>query len=121
MYKEITLKTPDGEKRTVPMLANAATPIRYKMVFGKDLLNSMMFTGGTDLDIEIIGRLAYLLNKQAIKADLAKLTEDDYIDWLEGFDSMAFIDSAQEIVGVYLGSRGNSSKAKKTVARQPEK
>lgn len=112
MYKEITLKTPNGEERTVPMLANAATPIRYKMMFGKDLMNATIFSGG-DLDLEIISRLAYILSKQAAKVDMSRLSDDDYIDWLEDFDSMAFVDSAQDIFSVYIGSRNNTSKAKK--------
>jgi len=112
MYKEITLKTPNGEERTVPMLANAATPIRYKMIFGKDLLNAALFSSG-DLDLEVVSRLAFLLSKQAAKADMSRVSEDDYIEWLEDFDSMAFVDGAQDIFAVYIGSRNNTSKAKK--------
>ena len=112
MYKEIKLQTPTGEERTVPMLANAATPIRYKMLFGKDLLNAMMFSGG-DIDIDILGRLAFVLSKQAAKANMSALSEDEYIEWLEDFDSMAFMNNAQEILSVYIGSQENASKAKK--------
>lgn len=112
MYKEIKLETPTGEERTVPMLANAATPIRYKMIFGKDLLKSAINSDG-DIDTEIISKLAYLMSKQSAKVDLRALNDDDYIGWLEDFDSMAFVENAKEIFNIYLSSKGNSSKQKK--------
>ena len=112
MYKEIMLETPNGDKRTVPMLANAATPIRYKMIFGKDMLKSVVGADG-DIDAEIISRLGYLMSKQAAKVDLSKLNDDEYITWLEDYDSMAFVNNAKEIFEVYLSSKGNTSKAKK--------
>lgn len=112
MYKEIKLNTPTGEVRTVPMLANAATPIRYKMIFGKDLLKSAINSDG-DIDTEIISKLAYLMSKQSAKVDLRMLNEDEYITWLEDFDSMAFVNNARDIFDVYLSSKGNTSKAKK--------
>lgn len=112
MYKELQLETPTGEIRTVPMLANAATPIRYKMIFGKDLLSSAITADG-DLDTEIVSKLAFLMSKQSAKVDLRALNEDEYIAWLEDFDSMAFVNNAREIFNVYMSSKGNSSKQKK--------
>lgn len=112
MYKELKLETPTGEERTIPMLANAATPIRYKMIFGKDLLKSAISDDG-ELDTEIVSRLGYLMNKQSAKIDLRTLNEEDYVSWLEDFDSMAFVENAKEIFNVYLSSKGNSSKSKK--------
>ena len=112
MYKEIKLSTPTGETRTVPMLANAATPIRYKMIFGKDLLRSAILDDG-EIDAEIVSKLAYLMSKQSAKVDLRTLNVEEYIAWLEDFDSMAFVNNAKEIFAVYMGSKGGSSKAKK--------
>lgn len=112
MYKEIKLNTPNGETRTVPMLANAATPIRYKMIFGKDLLHNVVSADG-EIDIEIVSRLAFLMSKQSAKVDLRALNEEEYIEWLEDFDSMAFVNNARDIFDVYLSSKGNTSKAKK--------
>jgi len=96
----------------VPMLANAATPIRYKMIFGKDLLRSAVDEDG-EIDAEIVSKLAYLMSKQSAKVDLRTLNTEEYIAWLEEFDSMAFVDHAKEIFAVYIGSKGGSSKAKK--------
>lgn len=112
MYKEIKLNTPNGETRTVPMLANAATPIRYKMIFGKDLLRSAISDDG-EIDAEIVSKLAYLMSKQSAKVDLRTLNVEEYIAWLEDYDSMAFVNNAEEIFAVYIGSKGGSSKAKK--------
>ena len=42
--------------------------------------------------------------KQAEKADMNKLTEDGFIEWLEGFGPMAFVNSAEDILAVYMDS-----------------
>ena len=33
-----------------------------------------------------------------------KLNEEDFISWLEGFSSMAFVDSAEDIINAYMDS-----------------
>lgn len=112
MYGEVVLKSPNGEKRTVPMVANAATLIRYKQLFNADLLSGMINAEG-NFDVDVVSKLAFVMAKQAAKADMKALNMNLYIEWLEEFDSMAFIENINEIVGIYSGSKGNSSKQKK--------
>lgn len=113
MYAEIKLNDARGEERTVPMLATASTPIRFKMLFGKDLMGGLMNATNGEYDIDIVSKLGFLMSQQAAKADLMELDNEKYIAWLDDFDSMAFIDHAQEVFSVYVRSRNNTSKAKK--------
>lgn len=110
MYKEITLKDPYGNKKKVPMLANAATPIRFKMLFHADILKGIIGSDG-EIDFNIVSKLAYLMNGQAL-GKVQTLNDDDYISWLEQFDSAAFMDNMMDIFGVYRESEENSSKPK---------
>lgn len=100
MFKTITI---DG--RELELSANAATPFRFKQVFKKDLFAIL---GNEDKaqneGVEAVTKLAYIMAKQAEKADMNKLNEDGFIEWLEGFGSMAFVESAEDILNVYMDS-----------------
>lgn len=118
MYAEIKLYSAKGDELTVPMLATASTPIRFKMLFGKDLMGGILTSNlsgdGFDLSVvEIVSQLAFLMAQQAAKADITTLDMNKYISWLDDFDSNAFIDNANEILNVYIKSRNNTSRAKK--------
>lgn len=119
MYGEIKLNDPKGEERTVPMLANAATLIRFKQLFHVDLLSGILDNHG-NFDADIISKLGYVMAMQSAKADMNTLNYDKYIEWLEDFDSFAFIEKAQEIFEIYARSKDNSSEAKKAVAQPQE-
>ena len=100
MFKTITI---DG--RELELSANAATPFRFKQVFKKDLFAIL---GNEDKaqneGVEAVTQLAYIMAKQAEKADMNKLNEDGFIEGLEGFGSMAFVESAEDILNVYMDS-----------------
>ncbi len=100
MFKTITI---DG--RELELSANAATPFRFKQVFKKDLFAIL---GNEDKaqneGVEAVTQLAFIMAKQAEKADMNKLNEDGFIEWLEGFGSMAFVESAEDILNVYMDS-----------------
>ena len=121
------LKTVQIGEKEVNLLANAATPIRYKMVFGEDVMvafnqiNEKMRDTGEILDIT--SQLAYIMNRQAecSKDELKALTKDTYIDWLEDFDSMAFVNASEVIINTYLGTTGTTSKSKNVASRQKGK
>ena len=124
MYKVIQLLDADGNMKDVPMLANAATPFRFKQVFGQDLLvlfqTSVSNNGAYDLDF--ISELAFIMAKQAKAkddgADLSKLNKEWMLDWLEQFDGFELLNNANEIIGVYLGNAEITSKEKKKVRKQ---
>ena len=41
MHRDIVLQMADGTEKSVPFVANGATALRYRMVFGKELMESI--------------------------------------------------------------------------------
>lgn len=41
MRREIVLQMADGEEKSIPFVANGATSLRFRMVFGKELMDSI--------------------------------------------------------------------------------
>ena len=100
MYKTVIV---DGKE--MGLSANAATPFRYKQVFKSDLFAVLGNEKRAEEEgAEVVTKLAYIMHRQAEKADMGKLNEDDFITWLEGFSAMAFVNSAEEIVNAYMDS-----------------
>lgn len=98
-----------GEKE-VELSANAATPFRFKQIFHKDIF--AVFSDEKRVEAEgfdAIAELTYVMAKQAEKADLTKLNESDFIEWLEGFEAMDFANSAEEILNAYMGNTVTSA------------
>lgn len=110
MYREIKVG-----KRTVPMLANGATPIRYRMTFKKDLINEFQKTEGNNYSIatDTVSELAFIMAKAAEKADMNKLNFEGYIEWLEQFEPFDLTEALEEIVDLYIGNIETSSEVKK--------
>lgn len=98
MFKKVII---DGKE--TELMANAATPFRYKQVFGRDLFSILGNEQKAETEgVEAVTELAYIMMKQAEKADMNKLTKDDFLTWLEGYGSMAFISAAEDIMNVYM-------------------
>lgn len=100
MFKTVTI---DGNE--MALAANAATPFRYKQVFKSDLFAVLgNEERAQEEGVEVVTKLAYIMHKQAEGADMGKLNEDGFIEWLEGFSAMAFINVADEILNAYMES-----------------
>lgn len=100
MYKKIMVNGTELE-----LSANAATPFRFKQTFHKDLL--AIFSNEKKAEeegLEVVSELAYIMNKQAEKADMSKLSFEDFIEWLEKFEPMAFVDASEDIINAYTES-----------------
>ena len=96
-------KTMEIGGKELELVANAATPFRFKQVFHKDLFSVLgNEERAAEEGVETITQLAYVMTKQAEKADMNKLSEDGFISWLEDFPPMAFVDSAEEILNAYM-------------------
>lgn len=105
MVKTITI---DG--REVKLAANAATPFRFRQMFKKDLLQILGNEEKAEAEgVETISELAFIMAKQAEGADISKMTENDFIAWLEEFGPMAFIEAAEEILGIYTEQEQTTS------------
>lgn len=100
MFKKLNI---DG--REIDFSANAATPFRYRQVFHKDLLSILGNEEKAQNEgVEAVTELAFIMAKQAEKADMGKLNEEVFFEWLEGFGSMAFVNNAEDILNIYMES-----------------
>ena len=110
-----------GEKE-VEMVSNGATPYRFKQIFHKDLLKFFADAVNGKADdgeaADMASRLGYVMAMQAAKADLTKLNEDTFIDWLEAFEANDVILAAEDIMGVYGRNMDQTSVAKKKGGRR---
>lgn len=111
MKKTITM-----EGRTLDLVANAATPLRYKMTFNEDLLTTLgeVKTAEETLpDVgETVAKLAYIMNKQN-EGTANEASFDNFLSWLEEFeDPMTFTLCASEIITFYMSNVKTSSKPK---------
>lgn len=100
---------------SVEMVANAATPFRFKNVFKKDLLK--IFSSDNEenvlLQMEAGQMLAFIMAKQAEKVDMNALTEENFYEWLEGFMSSDLYDCLDDFVNLWQESQKTSSTPKK--------
>lgn len=92
MYKVIVLND-----KKMELMSNAATPIRYKQIFRKDLLTEFTRLDGKSDDeklqaIDTIQQLAFVMNKQATasREEINRLNYDSFVEWLEDFEADAF-------------------------------
>ena len=105
MRKEITI----GDEN-VAVVANAATPFIYSKIFNDDLLRGMQKDPEDILRLE---RLTFVMKIQAeyptSELMAGGVTQDDFFEWLEGFEQMDMIDGANAAVSVYLSSKKGKS------------
>jgi len=113
MYREIKV----GEK-IVPMVANGATALRYRHVFGKDLIQELQQAqGDTSKGFNSLPELAYIMAKAAEakegKVNMSLLNEESFMEWLEQFDPMDVIMSAEAVINLYTGNAEANVEQKK--------
>lgn len=113
MFGKITIADKEYE-----MNANAATAIRYRGVFRKDLLAVMasldMESPDVSIATDLASEMAYIMNQSALKADMTRLSFEGYVEWLEEIeDPMAFTNCAVDVINFYLSSFDTTSEAKK--------
>lgn len=109
MYREI--KIGNG---TFPMSANGATPIRYRMVFGKDLISEFQqVESNYSIAIDTISELAFIMAQAGAKADMDMLNRNAYVEWLEQFEPFDITNAAEQIVDLYMGNVQTTSEVKK--------
>ena len=110
MYREIKI----GEV-SIPMKATAATALRYRHVFGQDLMTELQDSEeSTSLGIDTVQKLAFVMACAADpEKDMTKLNEEVYIEWLDKFEPLDLAMATQEIVDLYLGNTKGLSEVKK--------
>lgn len=110
-----TIKLNSGKE--LALTANAATPFRFKQLFGGDLLQLFQAAakaGEDNLEVaDTITQLAFIMSKQAEKADMSQLSMDEFYSWLEDFEPMDFAYASGDIINLYLETTQPSVEAKK--------
>ena len=102
MYGKVMI----GNKE-VEMLANAATPYRYQTIFKEDFFSRL--NGEVKFDLhDIWAKMGYVMAMQAQKADMSKLNMDTFLAWLEGFETSAVFNAANDIGDIYNGTQETS-------------
>lgn len=106
--------TVDGKE--MRMVANGATPLVYRTLFGRDVFDDLQnaIQGDQLRDVSSIERLAYVLGRQGESIDKDTSIEE----WLETIDDpMALIMAAGDIMTLWVGNRQTTSVAKKKSGR----
>lgn len=117
MFKVVRI----GDK-DVEMLANAASPYRFKQIFREDFLKRAIETNGNEAEsVDLFVKMGFIMAKQAEKADFAKLNEDSFFIWLEDFEPSDVQMAAGEIANIYAGNAETKSTPKEKADRQSEK
>lgn len=124
MYREIEMMLSNGTTISMPFKGNAATPIRLKQVFHRDLwklIGELDSTGDSALfeNMDIVSELAYIMHCQGAGIDMTKINFDSYVQWLDTLDGGAIFENVTEIIQLYIDTSRSSSKAKKANALPP--
>lgn len=102
-------------KKEVPMLSMASVDLYFKNIFHEDpvVIQTNMETGDA---IGFYQRMGFVMAKFAEikeRKEMLKLTEDAYIDWLDGFERNDLLQALEYIQQTYDGQQVTYSDAKK--------
>ena len=109
MFGKITIGKTDTE-----MVANAATPYWFNQIFKEDFFvkSQSVQDGNEGLAVDLFSKVGYIMMKQVEKADMRKLNNDTFIEWLSEFEPMDMALAAADIAQLYTGQTKGTAKAK---------
>lgn len=120
MFTKINMTMADGSQKEFEFLANGMTQYRYKQLTKRELMrdisklvNASDLTVGEDAEFTCIDKLAYIMNMSATKADMSKISEETFFDWIEQFDSSNSLNIWVDIINAYYGTKESTSEPKK--------
>lgn len=96
-------------QREVEMAANAASPYVYKLIFREDFL---LQTQQKEVSPDIFEKMGFVMAKQAEAGtleELRKLTEEDFYEWLSGFEAMDLLEATAQIMDLYAKNEEKTS------------
>ena len=100
----------------VGMLATAASPILYKRVFHKDFFKALNSAQKDESEgVSLFEEMGFIMAMQDCKSveELSKLTEDNYIEWLNQFGAEEMLLAVSDIAQIYRGQEVTNSAPKK--------
>jgi len=110
MYAEIKI----GDK-VVPMLAMASIDVYYKEIFREDPVK-LQLAGDESGLVEFVQRMGFVMAKFAElknRAEMKKLNEDAFLDWLDQFERTDYLAALPDIRMTYEGQKIPTSTEKK--------
>lgn len=112
-------------KFDVELRADGATPFLYKQAFKKDLIkifSEAFNTGDVGIAGDIGPELGFVMAQQAASPDPlhVDLSQGTFFNWLAQFEPMDLINSAMDIINIYLSTYETDSTAKKKDEHQTE-
>ena len=124
MYQVIKI----GDKN-VPMLSMASVDIYYRQVFKKDAIKLQASKDFDEGDaVNFLMEMGFIMAKfaefmgtdPAARRKMAALNEDNFIEWLEGFERDQYLSALPDIRAVYEGQQVTESESKKNEGRPNE-
>ena len=113
MRKEIVISG-----KTMVFEATAMTDHMADHIFNINVSYAIQHADGNEDKLpDLIRKLAFVMNKRAVLGGWRKvesLTEEDFFDWLDEFDSYELEKHAQEIAGLYAQNKQTSVSPKNT-------
>lgn len=88
----------------VDMLATASTPYRLKQIFGIDyfqLVNKMDKQPDPIALTDLYIKLGFVMAKQAENADMSKINEASFYEWLDQFEPLEVALAATDISEIF--------------------
>ena len=120
MYTKILMSMADESQKEFEFVSNGMTQYRFRQLTGQDLMKSIsklinkdLESIGDDADFSCIDKLAYIMNMSATKADMSKINQDTFFEWIEQFDSSNSIKIYSDIINAYFGTKKSTSEPKK--------
>lgn len=119
MFKTLTMTMADGTEKDFDFVSNGMTQYRYRQLTGRDLMKDVTKLINDrqqlsdDADFSVSDKLAYLMNMSAIKADMNKINDETFYEWIEQFDSSNSINIMGDIISIYFGTKKSTSEPKK--------
>ena len=100
---------------TVPMAADAFTPIHFHSVFKEDLFKLTDNFGADEFGADtylLYGKLAFILAKRAEGAKMSALTPEEFEDWFSGFEFVDMTEAIFDVADLYAASKKGTSSPK---------
>ena len=119
MFAKINMTMADGSEKEFEFISNGMTQYRYRQLTGRDLMKDVTKLIddrqqlSDDADLTVSDKLAYIMNMSAVKADMNKINNETFYEWIEQFDSSNSINVMGEIISIYFGTKKSTSEPKK--------
>ena len=119
MFGKLKMTMADGTEKDFEFVSNGMTQYRYRQLTGRDLMKDVTKLINDrnqlsdDADLSVCDKLAFIMNMSATKADMNKLSEEKFFEWVEQFDSGNSIDIMGDIITIYFGTKKSTSEPKK--------